>query len=293
MQTSNNLQEWFGGIDIYLFDQLLKGRIVPGMRVLDAGCGAGRNLVYLLRSGYEVFGVDESARQIAQVRQMAAALAPHLPAENFRVEPVERMSWGALSDPPANAGGTDQSVERLSADYSEQKAVGRRQEADGRRQNEERIAGRMPALPGGRMPALPGGRMPALPGGRMSSTPSGLPAWGPRPALPGFDVVLSSAVLHFARDEEHWQAMVNEMWRVLKPGGMLFARLASTIGVEGQIALIEGRRYRLPDGSDRFLVDAEMLHRVTAALGGEFLEPIKTTVVENMRAMTTWVLRKK
>ena len=107
-----------------------------------------------------------------------------------------------------------------------------------------------------------------------------------------FDVVVSSAVLHFARDEEHWRAMVNEMWRVLKPGGMLFARLASTIGVEDQIKLIEGRRYRLPDGSDRFLVDAEMLHRVTAALGGEFLEPIKTTVVENMRAMTTWVIRK-
>ena len=222
MQTSINLQEWFGGIDIYLFDQLLKGRLAPGMRVLDAGCGAGRNLVYLLRSGYEVFGVDESAPQISQVRELAAALAPHLPAENFWVAPVERMSWGGFSDPPANAGGTDKT----------------------------------------------------------------------RPAAAEFDAVLSSAVLHFARDEDHWQAMVNEMWRVLKPGGMLFARLASTIGVEDQIKLIEGRRYRLPDGSDRFLVDAEMLQRVTGALGGEFLEPIKTTVVENMRAMTTWVVRK-
>src|SRR6185436_10594114 len=92
MQTANNLQEWFGGIDIYLFDQLLKGRIVPGMRVLDAGCGAGRNLVYFLRSGYEVFGVDESAPQIAQIRQMAAELAPHLPAESFWVGSVERLS---------------------------------------------------------------------------------------------------------------------------------------------------------------------------------------------------------
>jgi SAM-dependent methyltransferase len=205
MNPAINLQEWFGGIDIYLFDQLLKSRFVPGMRVLDAGCGAGRNLVYFLKSGYEVFGVDESGPQITQLRRMAAALAPHLPAENFRVE----------------------SVERLSADSAD------------------------------------------------------------------FDVVLSSAVLHFARDEEQWQAMVNEMWRVLKPGGMFFARLASTIGVEDQIKLIEGRRYQLPDGSDRFLVDEAVLHRVTTALGGEFLEPIKTTVVENMRAMTTWVVKKK
>ncbi|HKO99054.1 MAG TPA: class I SAM-dependent methyltransferase [Pyrinomonadaceae bacterium] len=208
IQKRMNLQEQFGGIDIYLFDQLLKGRFVQGMRVLDAGCGSGRNLVYFLRNGYEVFAVDESEQSIVQTRRLAASLAPDLPAENFRVEPVERMSFGR----------------------------------DGE--------------------------------------------------VADFDLVMSSAVLHFARDGEHWQAMVNEMWRVLKPGGMFFARLASTIGIEEQVRLIEGRRYRLPDGSDRFLVDAEMLKRVTSALGGEFLEPIKTTVVDNMRSMTTWVVRK-
>lgn len=80
---------------------------------------------------------------------------------------------------------------------------------------------------------------------------------------------------------------------MLKPGGIFFARLASTIGMEQQVTLIEGRRYHLPDGSDRFLVDEAMLRRVTASLGGEFIEPIKTTIVENLRAMTTWVVRKK
>src|SRR5687768_6476980 len=146
MQTSNSLQEWFGGIDIYLFDQLLKGRIAPGMRVLDAGCGTGRNLVYFLRSGYEVLGVDESAKHIARVRQMAAALAPHLPAENVWVGSVETLeadgrrqeadgerqkadgrrqtAGGTGKEARADAGGTDKSVERLEAD-------GRRQEADG------------------------------------------------------------------------------------------------------------------------------------------------------------------
>ena len=200
-----NLQEWFGGIDIYLFDQLLKGRFVPGMRVLDAGCGTGRNLVYLLRSEYEVFGVDESPEAVAHTRRLAAALAPHLPADNFRVEAVERMSF----------------------------------------------------------------------------------------ANTGFDVVLSSAVLHFARDEEQWSSMVKEMLRVLKPGGIFFARLASTIGMEDHVELIEGRRYHLPDGSERFLTDEAMLLRVSAELRGEFIEPIKTTVVQNMRAMTTWCMRKR
>ena len=108
--SEDSLQELFGSIDIYLFDQLLKGRFVPGMRVLDAGCGTGRNLVYFLREGYEVFAVDQSAPAISQVRLLAATLAPHLPSENFRVEAVEKMSWEsapAITDPAAKAKATD------------------------------------------------------------------------------------------------------------------------------------------------------------------------------------------
>jgi ubiquinone/menaquinone biosynthesis C-methylase UbiE len=108
----------------------------------------------------------------------------------------------------------------------------------------------------------------------------------------GFDVVISSAVLHFARDEEHWLSMVSEMWRVLKRGGIFFARLASSIGIEGRVERIEGRRFHLPDGSDRFLVDEEMLLATARFLGGEMLEPLKTVVVQNMRSMSTWCLRK-
>lgn len=107
-----------------------------------------------------------------------------------------------------------------------------------------------------------------------------------------FDVVISSAVLHFANDESHWHDMLREMWRVLKPEGIFFARLASTIGMEDKVRWIEGRRYRLPDGSDRFLVDEQMLADATRSLGGQWLEPLKTVVVQNMRAMSTWVLRK-
>jgi len=204
MTSELNLQEWFGELDIYLFDQLLKGHFTPQMRLLDAGCGGGRNLIYFLRSGYDVCGIDESSRSISQVTELAAKLAPQLPGENFRTEAVEKISFDNAS----------------------------------------------------------------------------------------FDVVISSAVLHFARDEEHWLSMVREMWRVLKPGGIFFARLASSIGLEGKIELIEGRRYHLPDGSDRFLVDEQMLRQTTASLGGEWLEPFKTVVVANMRSMSNWCLRK-
>ena len=199
-----DLREWFGDIDIYLFDQLLKGRLSPGMTVLDAGCGAGRNLVYLLRSGYSVFGIDRSPDAIEQVRRLAQQLAPHLPADNFQVGSVESMSFADAS----------------------------------------------------------------------------------------FDMVISSAVLHFADDEPHFHAMLGAMWRVLKPYGLLFARLASTIGIEDRVRQIRERRYRLPDGTERFLVDEQMLLSATTALGGELVEPIKTVNVQNLRCMTTWCLRK-
>jgi ubiquinone/menaquinone biosynthesis C-methylase UbiE len=106
------------------------------------------------------------------------------------------------------------------------------------------------------------------------------------------DVVVSSAVLHFARDEDQFWAMLREMWRVLCPGGMLFCRLASTIGMEGRFRHVAGRRFQLLDGAERFLVDEAMLADATARLGGELLDPIKTSVVQNLRCMTTWVVRK-
>ena len=93
MPSQQNLQEWFGGIDIYLFDQLLKGRLTPEMRVLDAGCGGGRNLIYFLNSGYDVCAVDSSLISIAQAQRLSALLAPHLSPNNFRAEPVEQMSF--------------------------------------------------------------------------------------------------------------------------------------------------------------------------------------------------------
>src|SRR6185295_14943150 len=87
--TLSSLQEQFGPIDIYLFDQLLRGRIRPGMRVFDAGCGSGRNLVYFLREGYDVFGVDIDPDAVRYTQRLAASLAPALPVENFRVEAIE------------------------------------------------------------------------------------------------------------------------------------------------------------------------------------------------------------
>lgn len=107
-----------------------------------------------------------------------------------------------------------------------------------------------------------------------------------------FDAVISSAVLHFAADERHFYEMLFEMQRVLKPNGIFFARLASSIGIENLIESIGNGRYLLPDGSERFLVDEKMLNTAAERFGGLWLEPLKTTNVQNLRCMTTWVLEK-
>jgi SAM-dependent methyltransferase len=198
------LRQAFGDIDIYLFDQLLRGRFDGVHTLLDAGCGGGRNLVWLLRARFQVHAVDRDAGAVERVRRLAAELAPGLPPENFRQAEVDAL-------PFADA---------------------------------------------------------------------------------GMDAVISSAVLHFAADHAHFGRMVDELWRVLRPGGMLFARLASSIGIEARVRPGADGHCRLPDGSERFLVDEAMLLARTEAMGGVLLDPIKTTNVQNLRAMTTWVVRK-
>ena len=199
-----DLPSLLGQIDIYLLDQILRGRIRPGMKILDAGAGQGRNLVYFLREGYEVFGVDSDRQAIGALRALAERLAPALPASNFRPEPIEACTF------------PDQAA----------------------------------------------------------------------------DVVVSSAVLHFARDEAHFHAMLLGSWRLVRPGGLLFCRLASSIGMEGRYVPVGGRRFILGDGSQRYLVDAPCLLDLTGRLGAALMDPLKTTVVHNQRCMTTWVLRK-
>lgn len=181
-----NLADTFGNIDIYLFDQLLKGRIDRSDRILDAGCGSGRNSHYLLRERFTVYGVDENPRAAADC-----------------IATLEALPFGDR----------------------------------------------------------------------------------------GFDVVICSAVLHFAGDDAHFERMVGELFRVLRPGGLFFARLASSAGIDTQVRWIDGRRASLPDGSERYLVDEAQLMRLTHRYGA-LLDPLKTTIVHGQRAMSTWVVRK-
>jgi tellurite methyltransferase len=106
-------------------------------------------------------------------------------------------------------------------------------------------------------------------------------------------VVIASAVLHFARDDAHFEAMLRGLWRALKPGGLLFCRLGSMIGLpEGAAEPIAGRLFRMPNGMEWYLVDEAMLLHLTEELGGDLVDPLKTTVVQSFRSMTTWVVRK-
>jgi tellurite methyltransferase len=197
------LRREFGDIDIYLFDQLLRGRFDARRRVLDAGCGGGRNLPYFLRGDFDVWAVDEDEEAVRAVRQLASVIAPMMPPDRIHCGRIDALPWADAS----------------------------------------------------------------------------------------MDAVISSAVLHFAPSMPAFTAMVEEMWRVLAPGGLLFARLATSIGLEQRLTATTGR-VRLPDGSERFVVDEHTLLSLTSRLGGTLADPIKTTNVQNSRCMTTWVVFK-
>ena len=200
----NNLKEEFGEIDIYLFDQLLKGRFDDCKTVLDAGCGFGRNLYYFLRNGYRVFGIDQNPEAIVEVQMLSQRLSPENSSNDFSVGLLEQMNF------PNNF----------------------------------------------------------------------------------FDVVICSAVLHFAANTKHFFAMIAELVRLLKPGGNLFIRMTSNISIEEKVKPVSEGVYLLPDGSNRFLLTRPLLAQLMQQYPLSFAEDFKTVNVADLRCMSTLVLQK-
>jgi len=197
MTPSQELRRRFGDIDIYLFDQLLRGRLDRRGRILDAGCGGGRNLPFLIEHGFDICAIDRDPAAVGTVAGMLSGRG------DVRQGSLDALPWDTAT----------------------------------------------------------------------------------------MDAVICSAVLHFAQDEAQFDAMTAELWRVLRPGGLFFARLASSIGIETLLPARRGRM-QLPDGSHRFVVDEQKILETTETNRGSLLDPIKTTNVHNQRAMTTWVAQK-
>lgn len=199
--NSNSLQELVGDTDIYLLDQIMKGRYRQTDKILDAGCGTGRNLQWFLKENMQVYGIDQNPDSITELKKAH----PELAVNRFQNCPVEQLPF------------------------------------------EENF----------------------------------------------FDHIISSAVLHFARSTSHFNNMLAEMIRVLKPGGSLFIRMTSDIGIEHMVKLIEDGVYIIPDHSKRFLLTRSLLSDIIQQHSLSFIEPFKTVNVDDIRCMSTLVLQKE
>lgn len=199
------LNRLLGNIDIYLLDQILKGRFSTAMKILDAGCGEGRNAVYFINEGYQVFGIDQNETAVQYCRYLSKSLDKSYDAHRFQVAGLEEIPF----HPQA------------------------------------------------------------------------------------FDAVICSAVLHFAREEENFWQMMNEMQRVLKPGGVLWFRMATAFGgILEQSQELGGGKYLLPDGSERFLLTQAHVNKLEE-MGMRFLEHPKSVLVHGQRAMGVFVMEKR
>ncbi len=195
-----DIEELLGQTDIYLIDQIMKGRYQKDERILDAGCGGGRNLHWFLKNNLTVFGIDINTSAILGLKEKNA----DIPSDRFQVAGLHATPFD------------DQF----------------------------------------------------------------------------FDHILVSAVLHFAESTAHFFSMVTELTRILKPGGSLFIRMASDIGIEDKVKRIGDGVYAIPDGSRRFLLTRSLLSQLMEKFPLEFIEPFKTVNVEDIRCMSTLVLRK-
>jgi ubiquinone/menaquinone biosynthesis C-methylase UbiE len=189
-----------GNTDIYLIDQIMKGRYKKGELILDSGCGPGRNLHWFLINGFDIYGIDSNPVFITDILQKNKSLPPG----RFQISVVEATLFGDNF----------------------------------------------------------------------------------------FDHIISSAVLHFAKNTDHFFAMMNEMIRVLKPGGSLFIRMTSDIGIETIVKPIAEGIYLIPDGSRRFLLTRSLLSQILDQYPVSYLEEFKTVNVNDVRCMSTMVLSK-
>ncbi len=198
----SSINQYFGNVDIYLLDQILKNKFQPDMKVLDAGCGEGRNLIYFLNSGFDVYGVDTSIAAVKALRFIAGSIRPDLHRDQFQEGDIENLSY---------------------PDHS-------------------------------------------------------------------FDLIIASAVLHFARNDKHFHKMFGELVRCLKPGSMLFVRMTSDIGIEEKVAPLESGRFFLPDGTERFLLTRKILLELVQRHSLIYLEEFKTVNVNDLRCMSTLIV---
>lgn len=194
------LHDLLGNTDIYLLDQIMKGRYAPAGRILDAGAGAGRNLHWFVQNGFSVFGTDRDAAAVAALKRNY----PGVPEAHFQLAPVEILPFSDAF----------------------------------------------------------------------------------------FDHVICCAVLHFATTTAHFSQMFGELLRVLRPGGSLFVRVATDIGLADKMVSLGNGRYRMPDGTDRYLLTKPMINAVANEQRLIWLEPLKVVNVNDLRAMATLVFQK-
>ncbi len=189
--------KYLKNIDIYLLDQILKDRFSKDYKILDAGCGSGRNIHYFAKNGFDVYGIDSDVNKINTLQKQYTE-------QYFKVAKLGKIPFNKND----------------------------------------------------------------------------------------FDYIICNAVLHFANNKEHFFKMFNEIFRVLKSNGTLFIRMTSNFGIENNVKEIANGVYRIPDGSSRFLLTKEILEKLKSDFNFQYIEPLKTVNVNNLRCMSTLVLKK-
>jgi SAM-dependent methyltransferase len=200
IKEPDQLFNLIGQTDIYLLDQIMKGRYQSDEKILDAGCGSGRNMKWFLQNDFDVYGIDTSEAAIMNLKKLNANFA----YDHLLIAALEKIPF-------------DNNF---------------------------------------------------------------------------FDHIICSAVLHFAKSVTHFKEMFSELLRVLKPGGTLFIRMTSDIGLEKQVELLSDGNYKIPDGSMRFLLTKPLLEEIKNEFQFSFLEPLKTVNVNDIRCMSTLMLQK-
>ncbi|WKK76408.2 class I SAM-dependent methyltransferase [Marivirga salinae] len=199
------LNSELGNIDLYWLDFILKGYLPDDAKVLDAGCGEGRNLTYCLKNNLDIFGIDQNPEAINFLKLIAKKYKLGDLDARFQVMKLDKILF-------------------------------------------------------------------------PDST---------------FDIIIGSAVLHFAKNVAHFNMMINELIRLLKPNGKIFIRTMTDRYFPENIVELEEGVFQFQNKQIRFVINADVFVENLRDRQLELIEPYKEVLVENRHTMGTFMFQKQ
>lgn len=115
---NKNAHEFFGNtvnVDMSQHYRRFEKNLLPDSRILDAGCGSGRDSLYFLSKGYNVQAFDGSAEMVKLSSKLTGLPVQHAKFEDIKLDVMVNGIWASASLLHVHRGSIRDILQKLAA----------------------------------------------------------------------------------------------------------------------------------------------------------------------------------